>query len=263
LNPELVARSAVWLAGVLGLITGSFLNVVLHRVPRGESIVFPASRCPHCGHALAAWENVPVLSWLVLGGRCRACRAPISLRYPLVELLTAALFALCALEYGASLQGAALCGLCATLVAILFFDVDHLLIPDAFVAPCAAFALLFAFAQHRPLQALFGALIAGGAFALIYLATRGRGMGLGDVKLAGALGLALPIGGSIALVVSSFIVGALIAMPVLVAGSRGRRDAIPFGPFLVIAAYLLVFAPLAAFGPFDAYRHWMESVGSR
>jgi leader peptidase (prepilin peptidase)/N-methyltransferase len=249
------------LAGVFGLLVGSFINVVVYRVPRGESVVFPPSRCPHCGHVLRAWENVPVLSWLALRGRCAACKAPISIRYPIVEALTGALFVLSVMEYGPTAAGLAGCAIGAVLAAILFFDLDHLIIPDALVIPCAAAALVFSIAQGRVLPALESAAIAGGTFAVIFAATRGRGMGLGDVKLAAALGLALPIAGGIALVVASFVVGAVVAVPVLVAGRRGRRDALPFGPFLVVTAYLLVYAPGAVFGPFDAYRQWIETRG--
>jgi len=240
---------------------GSFLNVVVYRVPKGESVVFPPSRCPRCGHHLRAWENVPVLSWIALGGRCSSCKAAISVRYPLLELLTGALFALSVLEYGPTVTGIAACAVGAVLAAVLFFDLDHLLIPDVLVIPCAIFAFAFALSAHRALAGLESAAIAGGAFGLVYLATRGRGMGLGDVKLAAALGLALPVAGGIALVAASFVIGAVVAIPVLLAGSRGRRDALPFGPFLVVAAYLLVYAPQAAFGPFDAYRRWIETRG--
>lgn len=249
-------------AALFGLLVGSFVNVVIYRVPRGESIVMPPSRCTACGHRITPLENIPVVSWLVLGGRCRSCKTPISARYPLVELTVGALFGLAALEYGPTLAGLAACLLGAVLVAILFFDLDHLLIPDALVIPCAALALAFGAAQHELLASVEGAVVAGGAFWLIFLATRGRGMGFGDVKLSAALGLALEVRGAIALVAASFIVGAVLATPVLFAGSRGRRDALPFGPFLVIAALVLVFAPQVAFGPFDAYRHWMETRGS-
>lgn len=189
------------------------------------------------------------------------CKAPISIRYPIVEALTGALFALSVLEFGATFAGAAACALAAVLVAILFFDLDHLLIPDAFVLPCALFGFAFALAQHRVLAGLESAVIAGGAFAGVYAATRGRGMGLGDVKLAAALGLGLSVASGIALVVCSFVIGAVLAVPVLLAGSRGRRDALPFGPFLVVAAFILVYVPQAAFGPFEAYRHWIETRG--
>ena len=256
------AAFAPLIAACFGLLVGSFVNVVVYRVPRGESIVMPPSRCTVCGHRITALENIPVISWLALGGRCRSCKTPISMRYPLVELTVAALFGLAVLEYGPTLAGLDACLLGAVLVAILFFDLDHLLIPDALVIPCAVLALALGAAEHRLLDGVEGALIAGGAFWLIYLATRGRGMGFGDVKLAAALGLALQASGALALVASSFIVGAVLAMPVLFAGSRGRRDALPFGPFLVIAALILVFAPQVAFGPFDAYRHWMETRGA-
>ena len=116
------------IAGVFGLLVGSFLNVVLYRVPKGESVVFPPSRCPACGHPLRPLENIPVLSWIVLGGRCSACRASISIRYPLVELLTGAAFALAVTEFGPTFAGLAAAALGAVLIAVLFFDLDHLLI---------------------------------------------------------------------------------------------------------------------------------------
>ena len=249
-------------ASLFGLLVGSFVNVVIYRVPRGESVVFPPSRCTACGHRIGPLENIPVVSWLALGGRCSSCKAPISVRYPLVELVVGALFALSAVEYGPTLACLAASLLSAVLVAVLFFDLDHLLIPDAFVAPCALLAFALSAVQHRMLDALEGAAIAGGAFLLIYLATRGRGMGLGDVKLAAALGLALQATTAVALVAASFIAGAAIALPVLVAGSRGRRDALPFGPFLVIAGLALVFAPQLALLPFEAYRHWVQTHGA-
>lgn len=249
------------IAGVFGLLVGSFLNVVLYRVPKGESVVFPPSRCPACGHPLRPLENIPVLSWIVLGGRCSACRASISIRYPLVELLTGAAFALAVTEFGPTFAGLAAAALGAVLIAVLFFDLDHLLIPDAFVIPCALCCVALAVAQHRVLAGVESAAITGGVFGAVYAATRGRGMGLGDVKLAAALGFGLPVSAGVALVVTSFVVGAFAAIPVLAAGSRGRRDALPFGPFLVVAAYLLYFAPDAAFGPFEAYRHWIATRG--
>jgi leader peptidase (prepilin peptidase)/N-methyltransferase len=249
-------------ASLFGLLVGSFVNVVIYRVPRGESVVFPPSRCTACGHRIGPLENIPVVSWLALGGRCSSCKAPISVRYPLVELVVGALFALSAIEYGPTLACLAASLLSAVLVAVLFFDLDHLLIPDAFVVPCAILAFAFSATQHHMLDAFEGAAIAGGGFLLIYLATRGRGMGLGDVKLAAALGFALQVRTSVALVAASFIAGAAIALPVLVAGSRGRRDALPFGPFLVIAGLVLVFAPQVAFAPFEAYRHWVQMHGA-
>jgi leader peptidase (prepilin peptidase)/N-methyltransferase len=261
--PEVVALAFFPLAASLfGLLVGSFVNVVIYRVPRGESVVFPPSRCTACGHRIGPLENIPVVSWLALGGRCSSCKARISVRYPLVELVVGALFALSAIEYGPTLACLAASLLSAVLVAVLFFDLDHLLIPDAFVVPCAILAFALSATQHRMLDALEGSAIAGGAFLLIYLATRGRGMGLGDVKLAAALGLALQVSSAVALVAASFIAGATIALPVLVAGSRGRRDALPFGPFLVIAGLALVFAPQVALMPFEAYRHWVQMHGA-
>lgn len=256
---ELLRPFAPILAGVFGLLVGSFVNVVVHRIPIGESVVFPPSRCPFCGHRLAAWENIPVLSWLVLGGRCSACKHTIAVRYPLVELAVSGLFVLAVLERGVSFEGLAMCALGAICIAILFVDLDHLLIPDALVVPCAIAAIALAALQHALLAAAYGAAIAGGVFLLIYFATRGRAMGLGDVKFAAALGLVFGPAGATAVIAASFIIGALVALPVLMGGKRGRRDALPFGPFLVVAALLLLFAPAAVFAPFDAYRHWLET----
>ena len=200
-----------------------------------------------------------MLSWLFLGGRCGACKHAIAVRYPLVELAVAGLFVLAVLERGVSFEALATCALGAVCIAILFVDLDHLLIPDALVVPCAIAAIALAALQHALLAAVYGAAIAGGVFLLIYLATRGRAMGLGDVKFAAALGLGLGPAGATAVIAASFIIGAVVALPALMGGKRGRRDALPFGPFLVVAALLLLFAPAAVFAPFDAYRHWLET----
>src|ERR1700682_868132 len=121
-------------AALFGLIVGSFLNVVIYRMPRGESIAYPASHCPTCGHPLSALENIPLVSWIAQGGRCRHSTSPISPRYPLVEAMTAALFALTALVYGLSIEALAVAALAATLVATVFIDLDHLLILDVVIA---------------------------------------------------------------------------------------------------------------------------------
>lgn len=236
---------AVVAAALFGLIVGSFLNVVIYRMPRGESIAFPASHCPSCAHTLSVYENFPLVSWLVQGGRCRHCRAPISSRYPLVEAMTAALFALIALTYGLTIDALAVAFLVATLVAVVFIDLDHLLILDAVIAPAAFIGLVDAIVGGRILDAALGALVGGAIFGILYLVTRGAGMGLGDAKLAVAIGLFLGLHLTVAATAFSFVFGSLLMLPVLAAGSRGRRDAVPFGPFLVLGALAALFAPNA------------------
>jgi leader peptidase (prepilin peptidase)/N-methyltransferase len=241
-------------AAVLGAAIGSFLNVVIYRLPRGESLLFPGSRCGTCGHSLDALDNIPVLSWLALRGRCRYCSAPIAARYPLVEILTAAIFVLAVLEFGISLQTIAACVLGGLLIVIAFVDLDHLLVLDATTVAGAVIGLGIALATHRIVDALEGAAAAAAIFGLIYALTRGAGMGLGDVKLAAMIGLFVGFPSAIWASAAAFIIGAALAIPVLVARRRGRRDALPFGPFLVIAAIVATFAPAVFSGPYDAYR---------
>jgi len=232
-------------AALFGLIVGSFLNVVIYRVPRGESIAFPASHCPTCAHPLAAYENLPLVSWLIQGGKCRHCKAPISLRYPLVEAMTAALFALTVVVYGLTIDALGVALLAATLIAVVFIDLDHLLILDVVIAPAALIGLVEAIVGGRILDALAGALAGGAIFGLLYLVTRGAGMGLGDAKLALVIGLFLGLHLTIAATAFSFVFGSLLMLPVLAAGVRGRRDAVPFGPFLVLGALAALYVPNA------------------
>ncbi|MBC5824654.1 MAG: prepilin peptidase [Candidatus Eremiobacteraeota bacterium] len=247
----------------LGAVIGSFLNVVIYRLPRGESLAYPASHCPQCGHGLCAWDNIPLLSWLALAGRCRHCSAKISVRYPVVELLTAAVFALSALEFGPTIGALSACVLSAALIAVTFIDLDHLLILDRMTVGLAVAGIVLAAASGRLVGGIQGAALGAALFGGIYLLTRGKGMGLGDVKLAMAAGLFLGLAASIAAFLSAFVIGSLLAVPVLAAGSRGRRDALPFGPFLVLAILLVLFAPASIFGPFESYRNFIGGLTSR
>jgi leader peptidase (prepilin peptidase) / N-methyltransferase len=245
------------IAVVVGLAFGSFLNVVIYRLPRAESLISPPSRCPRCGHTLTAPENVPVFSWLFLRGRCKACGQPIPVRYPLVELLTAALFLIAVLEFGASVQAVAVCVLAAFLVVVTFVDLDHLLIHDSLVIPAAVIGLIFAIVERRLLSAIEGGLVFAGLLGVLYLVTRGRGLGLGDVKMAGAIGLYLGYPVSFAAAIGAFVIGAVLAIPVLLAGSRGRREALPFGPFMVLSSLVGALAPALLFGPWAAYQAFL------
>jgi len=244
-------------AALFGLAIGSFLNVIIYRVPRGESVVFPPSHCTSCRHALALRDNIPVLGWLALRGRCRYCKTSISSRYALVELLTAVLFVLSVLEFGPSLQGLSAALLSAYLIVTVFVDIDHLLILDALTVPAGVIGLVIAFALGHAVSALEGAALGAALFGAIYLITRGAGLGLGDVKLAAALGTFLGLHNSIAAFAAAFVIGAVLALPVLAMRRRRGRDVLPFGPFLVIGALIMTFAPDLVFAPYGAYQDFL------
>jgi leader peptidase (prepilin peptidase)/N-methyltransferase len=245
--------------GLLGLAVGSFLNVVIHRVPTRSSLVTPSSHCPECGHPVRHRHNVPVLGWLVLRGRCADCRAPISARYPAVELLTGLLFV------GVTARVAEL-GLLAALPAFLVFvaagialaaiDLEVGRLPNAIVLPTYPVlgALLVAAALvSGDLPALMragvGAIVAFAAFYALALAYPG-GMGFGDVKLAGLVGGLLAYVAYPVLLVgmaAAFLLGALIGVTAAVRGRATRKSALPFGPFMVTGALAALFVggPLA------------------
>ena len=251
--------------GVLGVIVGSFLNVVISRVPAGVSIVRPRSSCPGCGAFIEGRDNIPLLSWLILRGRCRNCHEPISARYPLVEALTGIVWAVTGL-WSLGQPGAWVSPLLPTLllvasagIALVFIDLDCRRLPDAIVLPLwpattAGLVLAGVLSGDWPVaRALMGAglwlLVIGG----IWLATGGRGMGRGDVKLAPLLGLVLGwIGWGPASVglAAAWLIGGLTAVILLAAGRTSRRQAIPFGPFLLIG-YLI--GVLAGSALLDAY----------
>jgi leader peptidase (prepilin peptidase)/N-methyltransferase len=257
--------------GLFGALIGSFLNVVVYRVPAGLSIVSPPSACPNCGNHIRRRHNVPVLGWLVLRGRCHDCASPISVRYPLVELGTALLFALVALRFvpaliaapdrgdavAAVLQLVAFLYLAAVSVALALIDLDTMRLPNAIVLPSYSVGVaLFAVAaaltgQWEPLlRALAGLAILGVVYLAIVLVAP-RGMGMGDVKLAGVLGLflgwlgwdALAVGG-----LSAFLLGGLFGVVLLAVSRAGRSTAIPFGPWMLLGAWIGIFAgaPIAS-----------------
>ena len=235
-------------AGV-GLLVGSFLNVVIHRVPRRESVVAPRSMCTSCGTQLAARDNVPVLSWVLLRRRCRSCGEPISVRYPLVELGTAVLFALAALRFGAdwALPAYLLCF--AMLLAVAVIDLEHYIVPNRIVFPVlyASVPLLAVAAALEGewdhfLTALAGAVLASASLLVINLINP-RGMGMGDVKLAVILGLYLGwLGlGHVALgLFLGFLLGAVIGVALIALRLRSRRDHVPFAPFLAAGTIITV-----------------------
>jgi leader peptidase (prepilin peptidase)/N-methyltransferase len=238
------------LAGLLGLVVGSFLNVVIHRLPRGESLVFPASHCPHCGVPIPWYDNVPLLSFLFLLGRCRFCAQPISLRYPLVEALTGSLFFAAAKSFAFGLpllHALALISLC---LALAFIDLEHFLLPDALTLPGTALALALALlGGPTPLVAALVGTALGVALpvAIIFLYRLWRGvegMGWGDVKLLGMLGAFLGWQGMLWTLGLAAVVGAFVGGALILAGKGSRQTELPFGTFLCAAALgVLFFAP--------------------
>src|SRR3954468_202549 len=235
---------AVLAAALAGLLIGSFLNVVAYRVPRRESLISPGSRCPSCGHAIAPYDNVPVLSWLLLRGRCRHCGARISARYPAVELATALLYALVVVVGDDALEIVLGLLLVTALVPITLIDLELRVIPNRITLPAAVAAVVAALVidiSFVPQQLIAGA-AAGGFFLLAALAYP-RGMGMGDVKLAGMLGLYL--GRAVApAVFAGLIAGVLVGAAVIARkGAReGRKTAVPFGPFLALGGLFALFA---------------------
>ncbi|MDT0164776.1 prepilin peptidase [Actinotalea sp. AC32] len=247
---------------VLGLLVGSFLNVVVWRVPRGESVVSPPSACPRCGTRIRPWDNVPVVSWLVLRGRCRDCGAPIAARYPLVEAGTAVVFGLVAWHVGPSWALPAYLYLGAVAVALALIDLDVHRLPDAIVLPSYPVLLaLLALASWNPggeadWSALVRAALGGVVLFVAYFAlvvAYPAGMGFGDVKLAGVLGMGLAwLGwGSLAVgAFAAFLLGGLYSLALLATRRATRKSGIPFGPWMLLGAAVGVAAGEALFGAY-------------
>jgi leader peptidase (prepilin peptidase)/N-methyltransferase len=239
-----MAAPAVAIAFAFGLLIGSFLNVVAYRLPRGESLSRPGSRCPGCGKPVRPYDNIPVVSWLLLRGRCRDCGAPIAGRYPLVELATGLLWALVvALRDDAA--GIALGLILVTaLVPIVLIDLEHRLIPNRITGPAAVAAVAAGLALDLdgvPEQLIAGA--AGAGFFLLAALAYPRGMGMGDVKLVGLMGLCLgrAVGPAILVgLLAGVIVGGVIIARV--GAAAGRKTAVPFGPFLALGALVALVA---------------------
>ena len=236
--------------GILGLIFGSFGTVVAWRVPRRESIVTGRSHCPKCGAMITAVENVPVLSWLVLRGKCRHCRNPISVRYPLTELATGVLFGLSAAKFGWSVETFLFAALFWILVVLTVIDIDHKLLPNRIVYPTFVTgwaglitAALVGGYPDRLVDAAVGSAIFGGFFFVVALIAP-RGMGLGDVKLGFVLGSFLgfvrlglvPLGMFLA-----FFTGAVVGLGFMLWSGAGRKMQVPFGPFLALGTVLALF----------------------
>ena len=236
--------------GVLGAIIGSFLNVVIYRVPRGDSIVSPPSACPSCGAQLRPRENIPMISWLVLRGRCAHCGAPISPRYPIVEAVTAVLFVACAIRFDAIATAAFASFAVAVLIPLFVIDLEHKRLPNVIVLPsigvAAAWVAIDAIRTSDAHLLVESLLCGAAAFALFFvIALVSGGMGFGDVKLAGFIGIVAGRFGwevAVAAVMGSFFTGGIIAIGLLAARRVGRKSGIPFGPSMVIGTLIALFA---------------------
>jgi len=232
---------------VLGSVIGSFLNVCIYRIPAGESVVTPRSRCPHCLTTICWYHNLPVFSWILLKGHCAYCGAPFSVRYPLVETLTGVLFVLFFYRFGFHPATPVAWLLVASLVTISMIDLDHQIIPDVISLPGIPIGFLCAFLLPWVSwqSSLLGILLGGGILLAIALGyewlTKQEGMGLGDVKLLAMLGAFLGAPAILPIIFLASIMGTLVGVPLMLIKRAGRKLAIPFGPFLAGAALIYLF----------------------
>lgn len=234
---------------LIGLMIGSFLNVVVWRVPRGESVVSPPSACPACDHEIRARDNVPVLGWLLLRGRCRDCGEPISARYPVVEALSAVLFGVMAVRFGFDWELVAYLYLAAVGLALALIDLDTKRLPDVLTLPSYGVAavllgLAALLGDHpgAPLRALAGALEVGAFYFAVWFAYP-AGMGFGDVKLAPTIGAYLgwiSYGALVVGVFAGFLFGAVVGIGLVLAQKGGRKTKVPFGPFMLAGALVAI-----------------------
>jgi leader peptidase (prepilin peptidase)/N-methyltransferase len=231
--------------GAFGAAIGSFVNVLAYRLPRRESLVKPRSRCPQCNTQIAGYDNIPVVSWILLRGRCRHCHAPIPIRYPIVEALTALLFVVVGLKVGLEDTLLPALALTITLVAAAETDLEHHIIPNQLMAASAVAAVaLWAIADYSRLPENLLAGAGAGAFLLVAAVAYPAGMGMGDVKLAGVMGLYL--GASVApALFAGFASGAVVGVAIAVArGANARKQGVPFGPFLALGGVIaLLYGP--------------------
>lgn len=232
---------------VFGAIVGSFLNVCIYRIPRGKSIVTPGSHCPACGKAIGFYDNIPLVSYPLLGGKCRRCKTVIAPRYLAVELLTALLFTLLYQTFGLTVDLAVNMALVSLLIVISFIDLDLRIIPD--VLSLGGLVLGFGFSFFRPLffykDALFGILLGGGLLFLVaagyQFLTKREGMGGGDIKLLAMIGSFCGIKGVVFTVIFGSLVGTIVGLLLMWAKGEGTKYALPFGPFLSLGALGYVF----------------------
>jgi leader peptidase (prepilin peptidase)/N-methyltransferase len=265
-----------FMLAALGLVVGSFLNVVIHRLPkmmeaqwaqdfadyRDEpapdevplSLAYPGSQCPHCNTKIKAWQNIPVVSYALLRGHCASCEAPISLRYPLVEMVTALTWVVCGLSFGVSTALAGALLLTAVLIVLTAIDLDHQLLPDSLTLPLLWVGLLinmtgtFTSLESALLGAVFGYLSLWSVYWLFKIITGKEGMGYGDFKLLAALGAWFGLAALPTIVLLSSLVGATLGLTLILTGQQNRETPMPFGPFLAGAGLIHLLYPNALLG---------------
>ena len=236
-----------WMGFIFGLVIGSFLNVCIHRLPSSQSIVHPRSRCPQCGHLIRVYDNIPVLSYLILRGRCRDCGARISLRYPVVELLSGAFAAMALARFGLGWQALLMYALIAAFLVITFIDLDHRIIPDVITLPGIPIGLAASFGPGMisPLESLVGILAGGGSLFLVawgyQLVTQREGMGGGDIKLLAMIGAFIGWKGVLLTIFIASLTGTLAGMALIFRRRGDMKLAVPFGPFLAVGAIAYLF----------------------
>lgn len=233
-----------FLVFITGAMLGSFLNVVIYRLPREKSLVWPGSKCPKCNNEIAAYDNIPILSWLLLMGKCRYCKEPISFRYPFIELLTASLFLLTYVNFGLDWRWVFLAYFISVLLVISWIDIDYMLILNSLSYPALIIGLLYNFINGKLTESILGSIIGSILFYLIVklstLIFKKEGMGMGDVILVAVLGAWLGWQNLIGTIILSFILGSVIGLALLF--KRGKSDYFPFGPSLAIGAIITLFS---------------------
>jgi leader peptidase (prepilin peptidase) / N-methyltransferase len=250
---------AILAAAIFGAVVGSFLNVCIHRLPRETSIIWPSSACPHCKRNLSWYENIPIVSYLVLWGRCRTCKQPISGRYPLIEALTALLFAAAWFYYGPSLLFASRVLLGCSLIVLFAIDLEHQLLPDQITLPGIVVGFVFSFFMEPGwLNSLLGILLGAGSLYLIrwayYRVRHEEGLGLGDVKMLAMVGAFIGWKLTLITLVMASFAGSIIGLLLILMGRGTMKYALPFGTFLALGAAV---AATAGQGILDWYlRLW-------
>jgi leader peptidase (prepilin peptidase) / N-methyltransferase len=231
---------------ILGTIVGSFLNVCIHRLPQGKSIVAPSSHCPRCKTPIRFYDNIPLASFLILQGRCRKCHAPISLRYPLVELLMGLFSLLLLRQYGISTLYLIYLAFFASLTLVSFIDLSHRIIPDVISLPGIVIGLVISL-LHPQLSikdSLIGVLLGGGSLYVVasvyHVITKREGMGGGDVKLLAMIGAFIGWKGVLFTILCSSFIGTVVGVTLMLVSSADSKYAVPFGPFLSLGAIIYV-----------------------
>jgi len=245
----------LFLAFALGTIIGSFLNVCIHRLPKDESIIAPSSHCPHCGTSIHFYDNVPLLSFILLRGKCRECKASISIRYPLVEFLMGGFSLILLHQYGISLLYITYLAFFASLTVISFIDISHKIIPDVISLSgiVAGLAISWFHPQISFKDSLIGVFLGGGTLYLVasgyHLVTKREGMGGGDVKLLAMIGAFIGWKGVLFTILCSSFLGALVGVVLVLSSSKADgKYAVPFGPFLSLGAVIYIFWGKALIG---------------